>query len=561
MPVSRLISVLILLGLSFFSIKSPAQVVFEHPNSDRIYQFGEELTGKETLVLNSLIKPFSRMEISGFLQAAAQKQDFLNKRQKTELAYYLQVFGLESGEQLKTRLKSQFAGNRLVLNYRDPEIRYSDSTFRFSVRPVVGYIIENNGAEQIYRQWSGLSALGYIGKHIGVYANLRDQFQSKFPRSSPSYLTQEPGGNYKINEGGRIGGEFSEMRGGITYSFKYGSIGIVKDHVTWGEGYNGSNIFSGHTPSFPMITLRLKPAKWIELNYFHGWLVSEVIDSSRSYYTTNGDFRGIYVPKYIAANMLTLRPWRGINVSAGNSIVYSDMPVQLGYLIPLMFYKSLDHTINHGIDNQNSQMFASVSIRRIKNLHLFLNYFIDDFSVTRINNPDRHNFTSLKAGYASFNFLIPNIFTGFEYTRTNPVTFKHRVPSTSFETNKYNLGHYLRDNSEEFFAWIKWKPFAHFSMDANYCHALHYNEYAYTNGNTAERYPPLNDKTWSREAWTFTASYAWGLHARIFAELCFSNIRGYEADGQSGQYYLDRFTPQWLHGRKTLITAGIFTGL
>lgn len=551
------ISILILI---LFPEISFAQIVFEHQNSEGINQFCEELTGKETLELNSLIKPYSRLEISEVLQAAAQKQDFLNRRQKKELAYYLQVFGLESGEQIKTPLKSQFAQNRLLLNYRDLEIRYHDSTFRFSIRPIAGYTLESNGEEQIYRQIAGLSAMAYVGKHIGVYASLRDQFQSGFPRSSPAYFTQEAGGNYKINEGGRIGGEFSEMRGGITYSFKQGSIGMVKDHVVWGEGYHGSNIFSGRTPSFPMIVFKLKPAKWIELNYFHGWLVSEVIDSSRSYYTTNGDYRGLYVPKYIAANMLTIRPWRGINVSAGNSIVYSDMPVQLGYLIPVMFYKSLDHTINHGIDNQNSQMYASLSIRRINNLHFFLNYFIDDFSVTRIHNPDRHNFTSLKVGYASFNFLIPNILTGFEYTRTNPVTFKHRVPSTTFETNKYNLGHYLRDNSEEYHAWIRWKPFAFFDFKVSYTHAIHYNEYAYTDGHLAERYPPLSDKTWSHEAWQFILSYAWAYNSHLFISYDISNIRGYAADGKSAEDYLNLFSPAFLHGQRNIVSAGVNVG-
>jgi hypothetical protein len=37
--------------------------------------------------------------------------------------------------------------------------------------------------------------------------------------------------------------------------------------------------------------LSLYPVKWLEFNYIHGWLVSEVIDSARSYYT-NGGYKG-----------------------------------------------------------------------------------------------------------------------------------------------------------------------------------------------------------------------------------------------------------------------------
>jgi hypothetical protein len=88
------------------------------------------------------------------------------------------------------------------------------------------------------------------------------------------------------------------MQGGITWSWKWGNAGFIKDRQQWGNNYNGANIFGGNNPTFVQLRLNLKPARWFEFNYFHGWLNSMVVDSSRSYWVTNSygtDYR-IFLP-------------------------------------------------------------------------------------------------------------------------------------------------------------------------------------------------------------------------------------------------------------------------
>ena len=94
----------------------------------------------------------------------------------------------------------------------------------------------------------------------------------------------------------------------------WGTFGIIKDNIVWGTNYAGSNIISNKAPSFPMITLKVKPVKWLEFNYIHGWLSSEVIDSAR-YYNAGADRRIVYHPKFIAANMFTITPFKKFNFS------------------------------------------------------------------------------------------------------------------------------------------------------------------------------------------------------------------------------------------------------
>ncbi len=174
----------------------------------------------------------------------------------------------------------------------------------------------------------------------GYYASLRD-YAENYRLAMPTYLTRQQGGNYKYS--GK-GGEFSEMRGGVTYSWRWGNVGVVKDNIQWGSGYNGSNILGGRTPSFAMIKLNITPARWVELNYLHGWLVSEVIDSSRTY-TSGDEVRKVYHPKYIAANLIAFKPFRGLSrFGWQHHNSYADNNVQPAYSSPFCSTKSMTTT-------------------------------------------------------------------------------------------------------------------------------------------------------------------------------------------------------------------------
>ncbi len=72
----------------------------------------------------------------------------------------------------------------------------------------------------------------------------------------PEYLTKREGGHYK-------GTDWSEMQGGVTWSWKWGNIGMVKDRQQWGNNYNGANIFGGNNPTFVQLRLHLRPVKMV----------------------------------------------------------------------------------------------------------------------------------------------------------------------------------------------------------------------------------------------------------------------------------------------------------
>lgn len=524
-----------------------AQTVFEHYTNNDIYEFLDEMASLKKISLNSAIKPYSRQFIADKLSEISKDSEDLNKRQLGELNFYLKDYN-------KELLPRKTYKKRFDLFY------YKDSIFSITLNPILGYQhwVANNSANDNSHRWNGAEIHGYFTKNWGFYASLRDNREEK-PLQLNNYLVQRIGSAYKL---GAKYSDYSEMRGGISYTFKYGHVALIKDHLVWGNNYNGSNIFSGRTPSFAMIKLNLKPVKWFEFNYFHGWLSSLEMDSVRSYYTGSVK-RTVYRQKEISANIFTFTPIKNLNLSFGNSIVYSDLGFNGAYYIPLFFFKSLDHTYsnsNHG--GQNSQMFFDISSRNIKHLHLYGSAYVDEIAISRKDNDSTQtNFISLKAGARlSFsNFTI----TG-EYTRTNPAVYKHYIASTTFESNKFNLGHYLGANAEQIYAQITWKPIKKLKLSASYTENKKGEDYIYTLGKNVSGLPFMKYEVFKQQLTTFKAEYQIINGCKVFAEYNLNDVKQIKTDDivvKQNQSIIENptYLPNTFKG--DYISVGLYYGL
>lgn len=529
---------------SVFSAACFAQEVNTHIFLHSIYDYLDELASEHVIELNTAVKPYSRKFIAGKLQEAEIKKNKLTKRQLKDLLFFLRDYGKEVYPDKKYK-------KRLDLLY------YKDSLFSFTLNPVLGYSYYTNKNGFVTHRWNGAEASGYAGNRFGFYVSLRDNGVSDvlFARE---YLTQMQGANYKSDQGQNDKRkDFSEARGGLSYGWKWGSLSLVKDHFVWGNNYNGANIFSGRQPSFAYIHFKMHPVKWFDFNYVHGWMVSQEIDSLRTYGNGSG-LRKIFYPKYLAANFLTVTPLRNFNFSFGNSIVYSDKQVQPAYLIPFMFYKSVDHTMNGAGSNalgENSQLFFDISSRNIPKTHIYVTLFTDEVSISNITNKQKQtNLFSFKGGVRIINLIVPNVSFTAEYTRTNPWTYTHPIATTTFESNKYNLGHYLRENSDEIFLAVKLKPYRGLAIEAGYIHARKGTVLAYqqVNGvNNVAGTPFMKAVEWTNKTAFFKAQYEIINDAFVFAEYSSSAIQG------TGVY---QYSPSFYFGNPNTINIGMNVG-
>ena len=506
-----------------------AQTVYYHIQNEALYDFLDECANAGLIELNAAVKPYSRIFIAGKLASLDTLRTELNKRQQKDLDFYLKDFN-------KERMPDKHFDRRFDVFY------YKDSLFTFSANLILGaeYHTNENGSAPFW--WNGAEIFSYVG-NLGIYVSLRDHHDKERLVQEP-YLTQRRGGNHKG------GGDFEEIRGGITWSWKWGNVGIIMDHNVWGSGYNGANIQSGRTPSIARINLQMKPIRWFEFNYYHGWLVSEVVDSNRSYYSgsqTTSSYREVFHPKYIAANMFTFTPVRKLNISVGNSIVYTDIGVHPAYLIPVFFFKAVDHTLNSDTENMNSQMYLDVSSRNIRNLHLYGTWYVDEVNISNLFNPDKHsNYFSWKLGGRLSNIPLRNLDLTGEWTRSNANVFRHPVNTLTYESNQYNLGHYMTDNAREYYFALGYRPVRGLHLMASYLFAQKGPDHTDL-GTPRLGLPFLESVEWENKTFRFRARYQIINDAYFYGEYRYSNISGNE---------LEKYTHPLWHGKTNTFTIG-----
>ena len=231
---------------------------------------------------------------------------------------------------------------KFSLSLFQPAFHYADKNFECKINPILGMDLTMNGHGMVMHRWYGAEIRADIVDHVAVWGSIRDHSysgehldeayfksvgQSKRQGallSQPGFLNNLPAGGY---HGASYGADDAEIRAGIKAYSWWGSIGLVKDNLQWGDSYYSSNIISNKALSFPMIELKLKPVSWFRLDYIHGFLASEVADSTKYYLEydaeTDSD-KKIYrqANKYLAANMLTFTPVRGLDLSVGSAVIY-----------------------------------------------------------------------------------------------------------------------------------------------------------------------------------------------------------------------------------------------
>ena len=553
---SRLLFAIVFLSPIFTALH--AQDISVHISGKEIYAFMDELANAGIIEVNSAVKPYSRKFIALALEQADGQRTNLNTRQQKDLDFFLMDFGKELH-------KDKDFKRRLDLLY------YKDARFSLTVNPILGVEVFHNKSGSFYHRWNGAEAWATAG-HFGFYASLRDNHESK-RLTDPAYLNQFAASNYKVDTKG--GGDFDEFRGGITYEWEWASVGLVKDHFTWGDNEHGANIFSGNVPSFTQLKLHLHPVRWFDFNYVHGWLVSDVLDTGRTWINSGSGatttYRLTYRYKFMAANMFTFTPWKQFQASFGNSIIYSDEILHPAYFIPFGFFKTIDHSLNSTGSNflgQNSQLFFNLSSRNIKNVHLYSSLFIDEIALGRATDADRQsNYLSLKLGVHTTNFLLRDLELTAEYTRTNPFVYKHYITTATFANSSFNMGHYLGDNAQECYLAIAYHPVSKLKIEASWFVAQKGEEYPYTGQSRPKGdisgplwdgdglgNPFLDHVLWHGGETSLRAQYEVLNDCRISAGVTVSDYHSVD------QSILDTYTQPNFRGKNTTIDFGLGVG-
>ena len=563
----------------------------------KLYDFLDELLADGVLVHQTAVRPYSRKQVATMLLEAQDADSLLNIRQKRDLAFYLNEYALERDTMVSNYV--QYTDHSTYnVSLADPQFSYrsKDNMFKMRLRPILGgnFLMSKKGV--IFHRWYGAELQMDIAKHLSIWGSLRDNSWSGdwlsktyFPTDNDRRLgarihygasQMQPalmpiaGVQYKE---ANYGGDFSDSKGGISLYAWWGSISVQRENIRWGDAYHASNILSGRAPAAPMISLQLTPCKWFQFDYFHAWLVSNVVDSTYYYVeeTTNGAVRN-YRPmnKFMAANMFTFTPIKQLSISFGNSIIYAERSIQAAYFIPIAFYKSLDHLLTKGVrtQNQNSQAFASLSVRPVEHLHLYGSMFVDEIKFSRFKPSNKENNPlSYLVGFNWSGWPVKGLSLKAEFVRSYIASYIHSIEVLDYTTNSFDMGHYLGDNAQSIYAELAYRPIRGMLIKASYTNDTKYNSYAYLRNNISATIAqkPFDHAIFRNEVVQLDGVYE--VHPNMYMTLTlqYNHARGFDniktdalpsEDIGNAQYYLDKYMPRYFQGKNLSVSAAFSFG-
>lgn len=576
----------------------------------KLYDFLDELLTDGVVVRQSAVRPYSRQQVAEMLMAAQTADSLLNVRQKKDLAFYLNEFALERDTMVSNYV--QYTDHSTYnLSLADPQFSYrsKNSMFKMRLRPILGADVTASKKGVLLQRWWGAELQMDIANHVSIWGSLRDNSWSGNWLSKKYYpddndrmygarihygasriqpaLTPMTGVQYKE---ANYGGDFSDSKGGISLYSWWGNIAVQRENIRWGDAYHASNILSGRAPAVPMISLQLTPCKWFQFDYFHAWLVSNIMDSTYYYLenTTKGNVQvKNYRPmnKFMAANMFTFTPIKHLSFSVGNSIIYAEQTIQAAYLIPIAFYKSLDHLLTKGLitQNQNSQAFASLSVRPVKHLQLYGSFYLDEFSIKRLKPSNQENNPiSYLVGFNWSGWPIKGLSLKGEFMRSYIACYTHSIDALTWQSNSFDMGHYMGDNAQSIYAELAYRPTRGMLIKMSYTHDTKYNSYAYLrryrtatedirDGGISETLAqkPFDHAIFRNEVLRLDGIYE--VHPNMYLTLAleYNNARGFDnqktnaiksEDIGDAQYYLDKYMPLYYQGKNLTVSAAFSFG-
>ncbi|MDB5230137.1 MAG: hypothetical protein JWN76_942 [Chitinophagaceae bacterium] len=439
----------------FFSGHLFSQTVYER-HTDEVYQFLSRLSQKGVIELDDLVVPVSKKQLAIYLDTIQVHSGGLSQKEKKELEFYRDEYN-ENG--------------------RHRTFSVNKDNFNLNMLPVLTAAYTGGPGKSFTQTSTGVNLWGTAGKNWGFQLSFRDinengsgldSFKNSISAGSGTgaVIFDQPGRKNALN--------FSEIRAHISYSFKNGAVSIGQDYLLWGYGENGRMVLSDKAPAYPYIRVDYKPLRWFRFNYVHAWLQSGLLDSNSSYTIPGGTVSGIrqvFINKYMAAHSAEFIISKKLTLSLGESVIYNDH-LNIGYLLPVMFFKAYDHYASRGeiSAGSNSQFYFQASSRNnLPKTHLYASLFIDEIRVKSFFNTKKaRNQLGYNLGASVTDIIIPYLTAGAEYTRIRPFVYRNFLPAQDYSSGGYYLGDWMGNNADRFLIYLKYTPLPKLKLSARY---------------------------------------------------------------------------------------------
>lgn len=432
--------IVLILILALYSLNLYSQV--EHISlANPVYRFLQKLENQNLFGANNLNDlPLSKGKIAELLNLASKNSNISENDRKT-IELYLREF--DNSKVVATTLMSSNTDSLNILSsefYGDNEkflYLYHDSSYFTAVRPLgsVDIIMLNNdnstGNKSLIGNL-GLRFSGSIDNTFGYSLQATNGILFAGDREVAAYDNRYSKNIKFIYYKDDI--DFTESH--INYENNWFNASVGREYRKLGAGFFNNFIISDNSPSFDALTLGAEFSNF-KYKYMHASLLGFVNQ-------VGGWETGFHITipsKYIATHRFSvLGDWG--EVSFFEHVVYSDRQIDLAYLNPISFFKSLEHSLR---DRDNAgigfDFTLKTNIAQIKGT-----YFMDDVRFEKIGTGYWGNKAAWNLGIGTnlFNFIDMKI----EYARVEPYTFSHFNRQNSMLNDGYLISSYLNPNSD-----------------------------------------------------------------------------------------------------------------
>ncbi len=412
------------------------------PISNSVYNYLLRLESLGFMPHKSLSNlPLQKNEIIAILKNTEQQKDLLSTSDQNILNIYEKEFGILP-EQESVLFYSETDSLQLIpnniFNNTDKLIyRYNQGPNSVEFRPLGSLdLIQSNNKDSSSKVGVGTLGLrlnGTISNSLGFYLQATNGRRIFGDKNLASYNPEYE----KSIKFTRLNSDIDLTQSHVTYQNDWFRAKIGREEQQLGAGLNQRVFMSTVSPPMDAVTLSA-----IFGNFRYDYSLVSLIG-----YVGNKDETGFNarIPsKYLNYHVFSILPSWG-EISFWDAIIYSDRGLELAYLNPLTFLKSLEHQLH---DRDNSLMGLDWTIRPFGNFQIKSSFLLDDIIIEKIGTGYWSNKTAFNI--AAINSFKSNFDLGIEYARVEPYTFSHFNYQDAYTNDSLLIGSNLLPNSEQF---------------------------------------------------------------------------------------------------------------
>jgi hypothetical protein len=397
--------------------------------------------------ISTVVLPLQRGEIIDALKRIRMQEALLNSADRELLLHFEKEFGLQAVQNAvvfaSASDSTQIFFDRILSSDQKYIYHYEDSTNAVSVVPLgsLEYRARSEPDSTLTAALGqvGIRLHGTINNFAGYYIQITN---GAILGGNRSVALADPvlHRNVKFSEL-NSDFDFTESHVRIDYGPVFAIIG--RETRTIGSGYFNDAFVSNSAAPFDAVTVGARFQNF-DYRFMHGSLLALPVGEAANGATA------LIPSKYMAFHRFAYHDTWG-EIGFQESVVYSGRGADLGYMNPLSFFKSVEHSLR---DRDNPALGFDMTLRPLTGLEVKGSFLLDDLRFEKIGTDYWGNKSAWNIGVLYATSLPIDI--ALEYAVVYPYTYSHFNTQNAMTNDGIQFAGGIPPNSARMSALVRW---------------------------------------------------------------------------------------------------------